>query len=188
MRDNHQWQLAFVSWLRMTAAAGCVVGAFSLTLAQIQVSGGGGGGGARGPVGQSPTSVRYGNPQVYRPQTRLLPSEQRGVAIQAGMLPSERRAMHYQSGALPSQGRIAPPVGSSLRYSNYGQIRAQTAAGYRVPPSVRYSNVAVQPALAYQRQIAPSTQIIQYNAITQKAALPQAYPTSVRYGQVSYRR
>ena len=159
--------------------------AISLTLAQVQVSGGGGGGGGGGgrggPIGQAP-SLRYGGQYEFRSQSRLLPSEARGVQSAAGLLPSQRRDLRYQSGALPSQGG-APYVAAnpSMRYSGYAQARQQVAGGYQMPATLRYQNPQVQPIRGYPH-IPESSYTIQYRTPNQQMN-PQRFNATVRYGQ-----
>lgn len=192
-RHRHKSPSAWRAWLTATLAGVCVMSLVSLTLAQMRAGGGGGGGGGRGggpatgPVGQAP-SLRYGGQNQFQPKSRLLPSEARGVHMQAGMLPSERRDARYGRGSLRSEG-LAPAVSTSasLRYPTYSTARTQVTGGYQTTPSLRYQNAQTRPAKAQRPQEA-STELAGYRAPTGPSHRPQQINGAVRWGKpVNYR-
>ncbi len=129
----------------------------------------------RAPVNVMPmggvSTVYYGSKNVFRPQTRYLPSERRYLKSAWGLLPSEDRFRRRTYGQLPSSGRYAylqsyypaMPAGQSL------SLQTQQTLG-----SIRYHSRPAGPAAPTAPTISSTQRVL--------GPSPLTMPGSIKYG------
>jgi hypothetical protein len=111
-RKQRQQARLFWSVLVVSILVGFIIITEQVTVGQWRVD-------MRAPMRVTPsgavTTIRYGSINTFRPNTRLLPSENRYMRSARGLLPSEDRYRRRGAGGLPSAGRTASTLGT-IRY------------------------------------------------------------------------